>query len=61
VNHGIIKGNGTISGSITNDGTISPGLSPGKITISGNYAQGSTGVLNMQIGGKRRPRSMTSS
>jgi hypothetical protein len=49
-----IKGNGDIStngGLFTNNGTLSPGLSPGKISISGNYVQGSTGVLNMEIGG----------
>jgi len=51
VNHGVIKGNGSISGSITNDGTLSPGLSPGKITLNGNYTQESTGVLNIEIGG----------
>ncbi len=50
-----IKGNGDIltnGGLFTNNGTISPGLSPGRIAISGNYTQGSTGVLNMEIGGK---------
>jgi len=51
VNHGIIKGNGSISGSITNNGTVSPGLSPGKLTINGSYTQGSTGILNLEIGG----------
>jgi hypothetical protein len=50
-----IKGNGDIftsGGLFTNNGTISPGFSPGKISISGNYVQGSTGVLNLEIGGK---------
>ena len=49
-----IKGNGDIltnGGLFTNNGIVSPGLSPGKISISGNYVQGSTGVLNMEIGG----------
>lgn len=50
-----IKGNGTIfvvgGGSFTNNAIVAPGLSPGKLTVSGNYTQGSTGVLNMEIGG----------
>jgi len=51
VNHGTIKGNGSIAGSITNNGIISPGLSPGKLTLNGNYTQASTGILNLEIGG----------
>lgn len=49
-----IRGNGDIftnGGLFTNNGIISPGLSPGKISVSGNYVQGSTGMLNMEIGG----------
>jgi len=50
-----IKGNGTIlidgGGSFTNNGNVAPGLSPGKLTVSGNYTQGSTGALNMEVGG----------
>ena len=49
-----IKGNGDIftnGGQFTNNGIIAPGLSTGKISLSGNYTQGSTGVLNMEIGG----------
>jgi hypothetical protein len=32
-------------------GTVSPGASPGVLTITGNYTQGASGVLDMQIGG----------
>ena len=49
-----IKGNGIIAlngGSLTNNGIFEPGLSPGKLTVSGNYTQGSTGALNVEIGG----------
>jgi hypothetical protein len=49
-----IKGNGDIlinGGLFTNNGIIAPGFSPGKISIGGNFTQGSTGVLNIEIGG----------
>jgi len=32
-------------------GIVSPGASPGMLTITGNYTQGASGVLEMQIGG----------
>jgi hypothetical protein len=56
VNHeeGIIEGTGEInilSTTFLNAGEISPGLSPGILTIRGNYPQDSTGVLNLELGG----------
>ena len=37
---GSVAGNGTITASVTNSGgTLSPGASPGLITIDGNYVQ----------------------
>jgi hypothetical protein len=51
-NGGFLVGNGTITGNIRNNGaTFAPGLSPGKITVNGNFAQTATGILNMEIGG----------
>ena len=52
LNGGTLQGNGTIQGEVRNNGGVfSPGHSPGKITINGNYTQGVNGVLNMEIGG----------
>ena len=49
---GTLSGAGTIQGNVNNvAGTVSPGASPGMLTITGNYTQGASGVLDMQIGG----------
>jgi hypothetical protein len=49
---GTLSGTGTIQGNVNNiAGTVSPGASPGMLTITGNYTQGASGVLDMQIGG----------
>jgi hypothetical protein len=49
---GTCGGSGTIGGSVNNNGgTISPGNSPGILTIDGNYTQGDTGTLALEIGG----------
>jgi filamentous hemagglutinin family protein len=48
---GLLKGSGTVNGNVNNDGVVSPGNSPGLISIFGNYVQGPTGVLNIEIGG----------
>ena len=52
---GRICGNGTISlgagRTLVNYGTIASGLSPGKLTISGNFRQESSGVLEAELGG----------
>jgi len=39
------------TGTLTNNGTLSPGASPGTLVINGNYTQGPTGVLVAEIGG----------
>jgi hypothetical protein len=48
-NSGTVKGTGTLlfSGGLTNTGTVAPGLSPGTLTISGNYTNGS--LLDIEI------------
>lgn len=52
LNGGQLIGTGTFNGPIRNNGGIvGPGHSPGQITINGNYTQGSSGVLNIEIGG----------
>jgi len=59
----IINGTGTVENqgtltldtvtfpNLTNKGILNPGASPGTITISGNFIQGSIGVLNVELGG----------
>ncbi|HTL91414.1 MAG TPA: hypothetical protein VL176_03645, partial [Steroidobacteraceae bacterium] len=49
---GTLSGTGTIQGNVNNvAGTVSPGASPGMLTITGNYTQAPSGTLNMEIGG----------
>lgn len=51
---GELRGNGTVhvDTQVTNSGgTISPGASPGRLTIDGNYVQGHAGALRFEIGG----------
>jgi hypothetical protein len=49
---GLLSGTGTITGSITNSaGTVRPGGSPGRLTISGSYGQGPAGTLEIDLGG----------
>ena len=53
VNH-TIQGNGNIAmsgGSLTNNGTIAPGTSPGELDYSGTLILGSTSNLSFEIGG----------
>jgi autotransporter-associated beta strand protein len=44
--HGTLAGTGTINGNVINNGTVSPGDSPGTLTVNGNYTQ-----LNQPIAG----------
>jgi uncharacterized protein (DUF2141 family) len=46
-----LSGEGTIQANLTNAGTVSPGSSPGTITVSGNYIQESPGTLSIELGG----------
>ena len=49
---GWLTGTGTIAGSVTNVGAVvAPGNSAGTITIQGNYTQGPTGTLAIEVGG----------
>ena len=51
--HGLINGTGTLSmGSLLNNGgIIAPGLSPGVLSVEGNYEQAPDGVLRIEIAG----------
>ncbi|HEX2120197.1 MAG TPA: DUF11 domain-containing protein, partial [Thermoanaerobaculia bacterium] len=51
LNGGTLRGNGTVTGNVNNSAVVSPGLSPGMLTINGNYSQSSSGTLSVEIGG----------
>ena len=44
-------GSGTLAADLVNGGTVSPGKSPGIITVQGNYTQQTDGVLEIELGG----------
>jgi hypothetical protein len=46
---GLLKGSGVVIGNVVNVGTISPGNSPGTLTINGNFTQGAAGTYNVEI------------
>ena len=48
-NFGTLKGSGQIQGTVTNSGVLSPGNSPGKFTIMGNYIANVTAVHQIEI------------
>ncbi len=49
----MLSGTGKINGNVTNRGTIRPGGTgaAGTLTVTGNYTQTSTGVLDIELGG----------
>lgn len=49
--NGRIEGGGTVNGSLENSGVVSPGSSPGALTVTGNYTQGASGRLDIEIAG----------
>ncbi len=54
LNGGVLEGTGSILGDITNNSaTVAPGGTgaAGRIRISGNYTQGASGILEIEIGG----------
>lgn len=52
LNAGALTGNGSVNGTVTNaGGIVAPGLSPGTLTITGNYNQGAGGTLLLELGG----------
>jgi hypothetical protein len=44
-------GSGTLAANLVNGGTVSPGASPGIITVDGDYTQQTDGTLEIQLGG----------
>jgi autotransporter-associated beta strand protein len=47
----LLGGNGTVGGNLTNSGNVSPGHSPGTLTVNGSYTQAATGKLTIEIAG----------
>ena len=46
---GVLGGSGVIGGSVLNQSVVSPGNSPGTLTVAGDYAQSSAGYLLIQL------------
>jgi len=44
-----------MNGNVNNNGLVGPGASPGRININGNYTQGATGKLKMELGAGTTP------
>ena len=52
VDGGVLRGTGTVDATLTNSGEVQPGLvSPGVLTVTGDYRQPAAGALSMQIAG----------
>ncbi|MEX2140377.1 MAG: putative Ig domain-containing protein, partial [Pirellulales bacterium] len=50
---GVLEGGGTVDSNVSNvGGTVSPGVSPGRLTIDGDYTQESGGTLLIEVGGR---------
>jgi hypothetical protein len=48
---GVVQGDSKIIADVRSNGTVSPGISPGTLTIDGNYLQDSDGTLLIELGG----------
>ncbi|MHB9078475.1 MAG: PEP-CTERM sorting domain-containing protein [Pirellulaceae bacterium] len=48
---GSLTGNGTINGDVVTNGVITPGQSPGKLTVLGDYQQLADGLLKIELAG----------
>ena len=48
---GTLSGTGTVVATVTSAGDVSPGTTPGILTITGTYTQSAAGTLEIEIGG----------
>ena len=46
-----LVGSGTLDGDLNNGGEVSPGDSPGLITVNGDYTQNAGGILTLELAG----------
>ena len=51
INGGTLGGSGTVTGNVTNNGTVAPGTSAGGLTVSGNYTMTASGILDIELAG----------
>ncbi|HEY5706093.1 MAG TPA: autotransporter domain-containing protein [Terrimicrobiaceae bacterium] len=51
-NAGFFQGTGVVKGNVVNSGTVSPGTSPGTLTVNGNYTQNAGGTLRIEVAGR---------
>ncbi|HEX8743898.1 MAG TPA: Calx-beta domain-containing protein [Thermoleophilaceae bacterium] len=51
VRGGVLRGIGTVTGGLVNGGEVRPGLSPGTLSVEGDFDQTDTGILEIEIGG----------
>jgi outer membrane autotransporter protein len=49
--NGLLGGHGSLGGSLVNSGIVSPGDSPGTLTVIGNYTQNAGGTLRIEVAG----------
>ena len=49
---GTLSGSGIVGGNVINGGLVSPGHSPGTLTVKGNYTQTAAGTLLIEVAGK---------
>jgi T5SS/PEP-CTERM-associated repeat protein len=49
-NQGLVRGDGTLIGNFSNQGTVRPGLSVGTLNVNGTFSQNSAGLLDIEIG-----------
>ncbi len=48
---GTLQGFGTIAGDVATSGETFPGLSPGTLTVAGDYSQTAAGLFDVELGG----------
>jgi T5SS/PEP-CTERM-associated repeat protein len=48
---GTLKGDGQIIGDVSNVGVVAPGTSPGALHVTGDFAQGASGKLQIELAG----------
>ena len=48
---GLLGGHGFLGGSLVNNGIVSPGNSPGTLTVNNNYTQNASGTLRIEVAG----------
>jgi outer membrane autotransporter protein len=48
---GLLFGDGSVNGNLLNRGFVSPGHSPGTLTVNGNYTQTAIGTLHIELAG----------